>query len=163
MNNILNDNFLLKLKNKENLDHYSNEDLLAILIQISNWLGRWESFLCKLEWNNPHLLSYQQKVQTLGLIQNKIKIELLNRLKNKGIANKMWNEIKAIYLLQQRADIYSEVFETLVTNILNVMKTTTDENTKKELQNLLYSMEQYTDKIQKNISEYKKIVENKKD
>ena len=32
-------------------------------------------------------------------------------------------------------------------------------NLKKELQNLLYSIEPYTDKIQNNISEYTKIIE----
>lgn len=78
MSNILSDDFLLKLKNEDNFVHYLNEDL--ILIQVSNLLGKWSSFLDKLEWNNPKLLSYQQKVQKLDIIQDKIKTELLIRL-----------------------------------------------------------------------------------
>lgn len=72
----------------------------------------------------------------------------------------MYNNIKAIYLLQQRADIYSEVFETMVVGAMDAMKTTTDKNTENKLKELLYSMKPYTDKIQENIIEYQKIVSN---
>ena len=71
---------LLRMKDDENLNVYSNEDLISALIQASKMLGEWHQYLDNLEWNNPKLLSYQKTMQELDSIQNKIKVELLVRL-----------------------------------------------------------------------------------
>ena len=74
----------------------------------------------------------------------------------------MWNNLKVIYSLQQRTDIYAETVEIMVSNIIDIMKKTIDKNTEKQLKELLISIEPYTNKIQKNISEYLKIIEESK-
>ena len=74
----------------------------------------------------------------------------------------MWNNLKVIYSLQQRTDLYAETVEIMVSNIIDIMKKTIDKNTEKQLKELLISIEPYTNKIQKNISEYLKIIEESK-
>lgn len=74
----------------------------------------------------------------------------------------MWNNLKVIYSLQQRTDLYAETVEIMVSNIIDIMRKTIDKNTEKQLKELLISIEPYTNKIQKNISEYLKIIEESK-
>ena len=61
----------------------------------------------------------------------------------------MWNNLKVIYSLQLRTDLYAETVEIMVSNIIDIMRKTIDKNTEKQLKELLISIEPYTNKIQK--------------
>ena len=81
---LLERHLLLQIMDAENLNDYSNEDLISALIQASKMLEKRHQFLDNAEWYNLKLLTHFQKtMQELDFIQNKIKTELLFRLNGK--------------------------------------------------------------------------------
>lgn len=67
-------------------------------------------------------------------------------------------DIKALYLLQQRADIYADAFEKLTEGILVEMQNTKDTTTRLNLQKLLIEIHPHINQLQENIAEYQKYV-----
>lgn len=81
---LLERHLLLQIMDAENLNSYSNEDLISALIQASKLLGGWHQlyvlYLDDIERHNLKLLTDKKTIRELNFIQDKIKTELLLRL-----------------------------------------------------------------------------------
>ena len=70
-----------ELMNSDNSDFkfYNNQDLLDIIIELSQDIGQWHHFLRMVDWSSGEVFSAQQTLRQLTNLRDNVKNELNSR------------------------------------------------------------------------------------